>query len=166
MNNLPVGHRWQSEVAFVTLFSFVAFVGCSGGGLSGLHPVKGTVTYNGSPVEGAIISFNGEGDTRPATAVSKADGTYELYTLDSPGAQPGKYIVVVSKTEGPDKSKNADPGFDASGVDLSMMDAAKEAGKSPRKLKSLLPAKFADPGSSPLRFEVKEGTNTFDLKLD
>lgn len=127
--------------------------GCSGGGVSGTAPVVGKVTYKGAPVEGAVVSFIGEGDgARVATAISGPGGAYELTTVDSKGALPGKYSVTVTKTE------------TAAGAEQSMEEAAKSLAPPPAS-QELLPAKYGDPAQSPLKFEVKSGANTIDLPL-
>jgi hypothetical protein len=132
-------------------------VGCSKApGVTGVVPVTGKVTYNGQPVEGALVSFIGEGDQRPATALTAADGTFALTTLDAPGALPGKYVAVVHKTDTPPELTR----------EISMEEAAAQADKPLPQPKPLLPSKYDDPAQSPLKFEVKPGAdNTFDLPL-
>lgn len=140
-------------------------LGCSQRGLDGLYPVKGTVTLNGKPLDGATISFISKGDGRPATAISKADGTFEVFTLDSSGALPGNYRVVVVKEEVPPETSAADAGFDASGQDLSMVQAAK-TGKQAFKSNQLVPTKYTNPETTPLTFEVKSSSNNCELKIE
>jgi hypothetical protein len=134
-----------------------AFVGCSGGGsVSGVAPVSGKVTYQGQPVGGATIVFLSEAaDGRPAVATSNPDGTYELLTLESKGALPGKYSVTVKKTENSQDLTR----------EVSMEEAAANANAPPPVSKELLPAKYGDPGQTPLKFEVKSGSNKIDLEL-
>ena len=157
----------QTRIALTMLFSLGAtIVGCSSASIPGTFPVSGTVTYGGKPVDGATISFIGKGSERPATAISKADGKYDLYTLDTRGALPGNYSVVVSKTEAPSDSVNKDAGFDASGKDLSMEQSAANVGKPTPKAKQLLPAKYGSASTSTLNFEVKNAGNVFDIKLE
>jgi hypothetical protein len=130
--------------------------GCAPSNPLGAVPVTGKVTYKGQPVEGATVSFIPEGDARPATAITAAGGVYRLMTLDTPGAMPGPYTVVVRKTEIPPDT--------AQGV--SMEDAVKLNNRPPPPLKELLPAKYGDATKSPLKFEVKKGlANTLDLPL-
>lgn len=132
----------------------LAVMGCSGS--SGLAPVTGKVTYLGQPVAGATILFMGDGAVRPATAVSASDGAYSLRTQDASGAAPGPYTVVVSKNEVPLDA--AEP--------PSMEEAAKQAKRPPPAPKRLVPAKYEDVASSPLKFEVKTGRkNVFDIQL-
>ena len=138
----------------LTAITFSA--GCSSGNALGTVPVSGKVTYKGQPVEGATVTFQGEGDARPATAITAADGTYHLTTLDSPGAIPGTYTVLVEKIETPAELNKL----------VSMEDAAKNAAKPLPQPKKLLPAKYADAAKTPLKHEVKKGqSNTFDLTL-
>jgi hypothetical protein len=135
----------------------VMMTGCSGGtGLSGMAPVTGKVTYKDQPVDGAIISFIGEGTTRTATAVSSADGSYKLMTLDVEGAMPGQYTVVVDKTES-----------SAGASKLVTMEEAEKVNALPVAApKKLLPEKYGDPTKTPLKFPVKDGPNVIDLKLE
>src|SRR5437762_13573359 len=83
-----------------TCLVFLALcLGCGQSNPLGPVPVSGKVTYNSQPVEGATVSFNPDGDGRPATAISAADGSYNLTTLNWQGAVPGQYTVVVRKTD-------------------------------------------------------------------
>jgi hypothetical protein len=131
--------------------------GCSGvSGISGTVPVSGKVTYKDQAVAGATVSFLGAGEARPATAITAADGTYKLMTLDAVGAMPGQYTVVVDKTEIPPELTKSQ----------SMDEAAAEGNKPLPQPKKLLPAKYGDPAKTPLKFEVKTGqSNSFDLVL-
>lgn len=132
-------------------------LGCgSGGGISGTAPVSGKVTYKGQPVAGASIGFYSDAaEGRVAVATSGADGSYELMTLDSKGALPGKYSVTVKKTEIPPELTK----------EVSMEEAAANANKPLPLPKELLPSKYGTPANSPLKFEIKSGSNTIDLPL-
>ena len=148
---MQIGYRF-SAIAVVCLL----LTGCGSGSVSGTSPVKGKVTYNGQPVEGATISFYSEADgVRPAVAVSGSDGTYELKTLDTTGAMPGKYVVLVAKTEIPPELMK----------EVSMDEAAANAGKPLPQPKELLPTKYHDAAQTPFKVEVKAGDNTIDLAL-
>jgi hypothetical protein len=137
-----------------TLAVVISFTvaGCSeSGGIEGTAPVKGKVTYNNAPVEGASVSFIGGETQRPAGAITSADGSYELMTGDTPGALPGQYSVLVTKGDAPALGE------------MSMEDASKLPPSAPPK--QLLPAKYGDPLLTPLKYEVKAGSNTIDLQL-
>ncbi len=66
----------------------------------------------------------------------------------------------------PPETNTADAGFDAQGRDLSMVQAAANAGKGATKIKELVPAKYGKAETTPLSFDVKSSSNTIDLKLD
>jgi len=149
-------NRWQQIIGVVLLAVALAVAGC--GQDSEIHtvPVSGKVTYKGQPIKGATVSFIPDGDARPATAISGPGGTYRLMTLDTPGATPGLYTVVVRKNDLPLESTKP----------VSMEDAVKLNSRPPPPPKELLPAKYADSARSPLKFEVKAGqTNAIDLQL-
>lgn len=143
----------DQRIFWIHAVALLAAFGCTGN--SGLVPVSGKVTYKNEPVSGATIVFMGDENTRPATAISGPDGSYSLMTLDASGAMPGKYSVVVSKTETPDM-----------GEPLSMEEAAKPENRIPPGIKQLLPAKYGDAIRTPLKYEVKPGpAATFDIQL-
>jgi hypothetical protein len=77
--------------------------GCFSGKLNGLVPASGTVTLNGSPVEGATVSFSpqpGQERCRSAVATTKANGKFSLMTLEpGDGVSPGTYLVSIEKTQ-------------------------------------------------------------------
>jgi hypothetical protein len=76
--------------------------------------------------------------------------------LDTPGAMPGAYTVLVRKSDIPPESTKP----------VSMEEAVKMNSRPPPPPKELLPAKYADVARSPLKFDVKTGqANTFDLQL-
>ena len=138
------------------LWVLLLTLGCGQRNPLGAVPVGGKVTYNGQPVERATISFIPEGDGRTATAISGADGTYNLTTLDWAGAVPGPYTVVVRKSDVALTSTQP----------VTMEEALKLNNRPPPPPKELLPAKYADVTKSPLKAEVKKGAkNAIDLPL-
>lgn len=149
--------RWLKSVLAAGFAVFLSFsLGCSQSNELGTVPVSGKVTYQGKPVEGATVSFLAEGDARPATGISGADGVYKLMTLNYEGAMPGNYTVLVEKIETPPELTKV----------VSMEEAAKTGNQPLPKPKKLLPSQYGDATKSPLKFEIQAGrTNTFDLKL-
>ena len=134
----------------------IVAAGCAARNSLGTLPVTGKVTYKGQPVEGATISFIPDADARPATAITGANGGYNLMTLDFPGAMPGHYTVLVRKSDTSIQSTQP----------VSMEEALKLNNRPPPPPKELLPAKYSDATKSPLKFEVKAGqSNTIDLTL-
>jgi hypothetical protein len=135
------------------LIGLALLVGCNSGSVSGTVPVSGKVTYKGAPVEGAIVTFVPEGTGRTATATTTAGGVFSLTTVDSSGALPGKYKVMVDKVE-----------YGAGGSP-SMEEAAK-GNPAEGQSKRVLPAKYAAAASTPLTIEVPSGgKKDIDLSL-
>jgi hypothetical protein len=56
--------------------------------------ISGKVTLDGKPVKEARVEFAREGGTT-AQGVTQEDGSYQLYTSQSLGAEPGKYTVQI-----------------------------------------------------------------------
>ena len=80
-------------LAWIPLCLLVA--GC--GSDDGLARVKGKVTLNGEPLEGAIVQFQPTAEDGSSSAgMTDAEGRYELMsTFDTPGAMPGEHVVTI-----------------------------------------------------------------------
>lgn len=74
--------------------------GCGGNGL-GLVDASGTVTYKGSPVAGASVTFV-PSDGPTATGRTDADGEFELFTGDLPGVVVGNAQISITAYPPPD----------------------------------------------------------------
>lgn len=75
------------------------------------HPVSGTVTYQGKPVQMGSIRFEAEasvGDFAPACYAPITDGKYETKPEDSPTT--GKYRVLVMGIDVARIKKDGPPG--------------------------------------------------------
>lgn len=85
-------------------FLLPLLAGCGGENYPETIPVRGTVTYDGKPVEGAEIGFypsdGGSGNVGGGTC--DANGNYSLTTFETnDGARPGEYDVVVQLFDRP-----------------------------------------------------------------
>jgi hypothetical protein len=132
--------------------------GCSGGdgNQRPTAPVAVTVNYKGKPVEGATVQFVTVDDPTPSVGMTDASGNCSLTTYaPNDGAIIGSSLVMITKTE-VDK-KNVRP---VAPEDIDLVGAGP-----PPILKHLIPAKYAMPGSSGLKEEVKSGQNTFTFEL-
>ena len=135
------------------LLGLALLVGCNSASVSGTVPVSGKVTYKGTPIEGATVTFVPEGKGRTATATTTAGGAFSLTTVDASGAMPGKYKVTVDKVEYP-----------AGGS--SSMEAAARGNPAESQAKRVLPAKYAQAASTPLAQEIPSGgKQDLDLTL-
>ena len=145
------------------LVSLIATVlictGCNTGPT--LYPVTGTVTYNGTPVEGASVTFVPDKGPMVIGTTTDANGKFTVLTDGKPGAPKGTYKATVNKqakTEGmPDNPTPAD---------MSKM-MPKAGGAVPSKAE--LPVKYSVVQSTDLSVTVtddaaKNAAITLDLK--
>lgn len=86
------GRRLVMGVCFLTLV-----LGSSGcGGKSNTVKVKGVITLEGAPLDGATVNFVNTGGGKDAFGVSDSEGNFELTTFKTgDGAVPGTYKVTV-----------------------------------------------------------------------
>jgi hypothetical protein len=132
---------------------FLLALACGGCGSSGspvpLGQVSGLVTLDGQPFAGALVQFNPE--AAPVTtdkkapggggssAISDAEGKYILrFDNEHEGAVLGSHTVTVAEIQEPDPNDGP-----------------------PKPLR--IPLVYSL--SSPFKFEVKDGSNTFNLEL-
>jgi len=83
-----------------------ALIGCGGGtdkwveGREKVHAVSGKVTFDGKPVEGAVVMFISVSKPISAQGLTDASGVYRLTTYEqNDGAVSGEHKVTVRKTE-------------------------------------------------------------------
>ncbi|MCA9028924.1 MAG: carboxypeptidase regulatory-like domain-containing protein [Planctomycetaceae bacterium] len=80
--------------------------GCGRTDLPELAEVEGTVTLDGQPLEGVLVSFYPADEARPGTGVTDAEGHYELeYLYGEEGTKVGQSRVEVT-TIWPDGEPN------------------------------------------------------------
>lgn len=167
---------------FALMLAATMLVGCGGPSNPPTEPVSGTVTLDGEPVEGAVITFvPDDSANQAAVARSQEDGSYELTTFASgDGAMAGTYKVQVMKMTLPEgghnpygegESQTSDEIEEMSQEDeLAAMEAAysatdaKGSGKE-EKAKNLLPEKYAKAASSGLSYTVEPGGGTFNIEM-
>jgi hypothetical protein len=117
---------------------------------SRLTAVDGTVTLDGEPVTGMIISFDIEGNTEGTGALGYVDDGGHFSLTDSRG-EPGAYRGTYRISFYPALKKNT-PEDDPSGVVV----APREAG---------LPAIYLDRRTSPLTATIPEGGASVEVLL-
>jgi hypothetical protein len=79
----------------------VAALGTAGCGSKSAYPVEGVVLLDGTPLEGATVVFEPEGQGQPAVSVTVADGSFRVSSTAGNGARAGDYRVTVTKVTGP-----------------------------------------------------------------
>lgn len=153
-------------LASVVLAGVLTIAGC--GGKERVVPVSGTVTHNGQPVSGLVISFVPEAATETGVSTGETDdtGRYALTVVKSgaSGAVVGKHKVWVSLPREP-FAGDKDPVDDREKEERAKMRKQKpKAAKSPVDMTAILKV-YGRLDNSPLAVDVKDGS-PIDLKLD
>ena len=160
-------HNHFFTLTLVGLFC-VGIVGCDAD--ARFSRIEGTVTYNGVPVEGAIVNFQATTpDGESASGFTNASGRYTLTSVTAVdggrGALPGEYRVAITKFE----PAPPDPYRDAMmREEISYEEYIRRvnAGGPPPPPKHLLPEKYSSTGTSGLTATVVRGRNPpFDFNL-
>jgi len=144
------------------LLGLAAAAGCS---RDGLVPVRGVVTLDAKPLEGATVALTPTGPGMPARATTDAAGRFEV-TVGSGkrGALPGDYAVTVLKMKSTmvpaREARSIKPGPDVE-IDRELRD-----GNSVTLVEYLVPKRYASPASSGLTASVPTGGAElrFDLR--
>lgn len=141
----------------LVLLLFAEIFGC-GPSHPATAPVRGTVTWKGTPVPRGVVTFYPERG-RPALGQIGADGSYELTTFSSSDGS----------TLGPQKVTIEVKTFEAVAVPKSMeeeIQKAKEGGFSmPPKVKWIVPSEYSRPETTPLSAVVERAKNVIDFNL-
>ncbi len=148
----------DSGSTVMRIFFVLSILGCVAGcssadgvsskteGLDDLQPVSGSVSFEGKPTPGATVLFfpidNAKVKGLRISGEVDEEGAFEMMTGVAkgalPGVKPGKYFVTVTWTKPEDPSNK----------DTDMID--------------LIPAKYGDYLTSPIRVEIQEGENVLD----
>lgn len=100
----------MSSKLCVCLGAVLLLSGCGGGAPNDqpdLGQVKGVVRLNGMPLPDAQVKFRPVEGGRSSTAVTKADGSYELtYLREAMGAKIGEHLVQITTFEAPTMEDN------------------------------------------------------------
>src|SRR6476469_2586170 len=143
----------------------ITLTGCPNSSRPATYRVTGTVTMQGKPVAGAVITFVPTGtDGAAASAITDSDGKYALTTWRAgDGARPGEYRVKVSKQE----QTAVDPSKMVKNLTIEEEQKIYVESKKPRPpAKSLLPRKYQDDQTSGLTHTVDKKPTTFDIKIE
>jgi hypothetical protein len=127
------------------------------------YPVVGTVTLDGSPLEGAVVTLvTDSAGGRGATGKTDESGQFVLTTFEpGDGAISGTYQVKITQSELPEGVPEGDVE-----VDLENTAAAPPTEQNASNGASArVPDQYADPGRSGLTAEITEGENTLSFEL-
>jgi hypothetical protein len=121
-----------------------------------VHPVKGTITFDGKPMKGGgSIAFVPLGDQQGKTAGGEvlADGTYQLMTHQpGDGSMAGDFRVVITQVTQKEPERTPDGKAPPKGS-LSLPEADR------------IPAIYADSQNSPLTAKVEAKSNEINFEL-
>lgn len=171
-----MGNAFRVVVLGCSCIVFAA--GCPDKGVGGnvkLAPADGVVTYKGSPLAGATVTFMPE-DGPLAIAVTDLEGEFTLasgaipgcaigpakvtITVVAPGG--GKATEAITMKEGPLTPAE----MEAQQKKMATATTAYQANAKAGPPKSLIPANYADSKTSGLSFTIKaDGDNHFTIEL-
>jgi hypothetical protein len=158
-------NRIVSLTAGLITLAMLVGAGCGPrGGVAGRPvPSGGTITLDGQPLGGVIITFVPQGPGLPATGVSGPDGSFRLTTRNTgDGAIPGQYKVTVRRSDpggtGPTESPK-DPGELAE----AMRKMAK--GGPPKPAGPTIHPNYETVDKTPLTWEIPSGGDK-NIKLE
>ena len=112
--------------------------------------VTGTVTLDGNPLQGGLVTFHPAAGGPEAIGPVRKDGTYELQIGNDKSIPAGEYLVTVDAAE------------------LSIdQEGAPDKGppQPPPKPKRITPDKYANRNTTDLKVTVKAGANKVPLEL-
>jgi hypothetical protein len=142
----------QKHLITLIIVAVILFLpGCGGAkkpdGLPELHPCHITITLNGVPLDGAIVSLSGNDGRFPGNGFTDKQGIAVIRTRGQfIGVAEGTYKVTVSKIQSP-PSTGKDEG-------------------STEEPKPLVNPKYASSTTTPLECIVKSGNNNFEFKVE
>ena len=137
----------------------IATVGCQRSDHPKMVRARGTVLYNGQPLEGAVVSFVGPGG-RPSAGDTDAEGRFQLSAWKpGDGAVLGEHMVTITKYAKPSFEPEKTP-------DGSFMFKSAEKEIAYYNTPSVLPARYGNQRQSVLKATVTEdGPNDFKFEL-
>jgi len=151
---------------FTTLFTalFICLpllTGCKQDNPFGTVYVEGTVTLDGTPIQGVSVTFNPRDGDLVAGGMTDVGGKFRVQTGGAPigsGAKPGVYDVTFHKAV-------------IEGADLSMEESIAKYGGQQPPVVYIIPQKYENPKTSELEpitvdADRKKNSFTFDLKSE
>ncbi|HEY1186939.1 MAG TPA: hypothetical protein VGE74_04745 [Gemmata sp.] len=146
----------------VAVLLVLALAGCSGNrsGINTGGKLTGQVTLNGKPIKGGNVLVVSEDGKFSASGYVNGEGTY---TVPEPPLGKVRIALQTSHLRGSMVPKGTGPksGGSNEGSRGMVMPNPKEIGLEFTEI----PAKYENPSTSDLRFEVKGGDETHDLQL-
>jgi hypothetical protein len=147
----------QPNSRLITIMLLVAALasGCGRGDKPLTAPVVGTVTLDGEPLKGAVVTFWPKAkQDNPSAGITDESGEYRLAGAHE-GAAPGSYKVTVQYYTKADGT----PADTSDGMDIQQLVMQGQA-------QQALPESYSDPAGTALTADVDAGaTNVIDFEL-
>jgi hypothetical protein len=149
------------------IVGLTSFVGCGGvADRPALIPVSGSVLLGGKPVEGATVNFMAPKAPRTASGVTDKDGKFTLSMFEpGDGTMAGENIITVLKID--PASMPAAPASNIPSNDpmaLANM-ASQQQNKKDSGPKYLVPQRYSDEKTTPLKENISPGQQPIVLQL-
>lgn len=162
----------RMRAIFAGLFCLSVMVGCGGGGSKDLKlvPAGGSVTYKGSPLAGATVTFMPKKGPL-SMAITDLKGEFKLATGTLPGCAVGEALVSVTAVPpagaGTSITAVKPDGTAESSQKMAEMTMKAQSGGGSTAPQSLIPARYADPNTSGLSYTVDADSskNVFKIEL-
>ena len=137
-----------------------AFAGCGDGGPT-LSSVTGTLTKGGKPLAGVAVNFSTE-TGQSSAGLTNSEGKFVLISATGKkGAVVGKHKVTLSGGPSVAAQQTFDPVKMAAGRDK----GGKRGNPGLAAPSKDFPPEYGDTTKSPLNYEVKAGSNDFDIPI-
>ena len=132
----------------------LSFVGGCGEGGTPRIPISGTVEMDGKPVEGASLAFIAGGGSVLSTAMTDSQGKFTAKVGE------GQNKVSVSKVDA-QAAAAASPNAET----MLMGTEAEVRAQNAKAPKNVVPARYADPTTSGLVFDIQKGMEPILINL-
>ncbi len=138
-------------------------LGC-GSGSPNLGEVTGTVTLDEKPLANVLVTFTPEGGGRASTGTTDEAGKYTLGFGAEPGALIGTHKVSVMSLGTAKEDIDTEMASDSTSYeDMAMGKGGGAAMYDNADVAEKIPARYNT--ATELKFEVKSGSNTYDIPM-
>jgi len=142
--------------------------GCGDGGPE-LAAVSGKVTKGGQPLAGVNVTFSPVNPGPSSGARTDAEGKFILICQSGKaGAVIGQHKAILQAVASGGVDSNSDPKAAMEAMLKARSGGPKGKNVDPSKAAAAeapFPAEYGDPAKTPLSYEVKAGTNEFDIAI-
>lgn len=145
----------------ICLFLFGFVLGCGSDGPQ-LSTVTGKVTKGGKPLASVSVTFTPVGGGIPSAGLTDGEGKFALLSsTGKAGALVGKHKVVLASKA----SESAPVGYEAMMKARQSSEGGNRGAPKEQPKQTTFPPEYGDASKTPLEYEVKPGSNDFDIVI-